>query len=272
MTEWLHSIPRLITDNESSIQEECENLFLELLLDCVSTVGSTISSQKKLVCDHSHAKTKSLETEFELLFPGGVLLLLKEICNGEVAPWVKKICTRLGKKKRLKPKIAAALQDIIKTSESLWLSHSMPIEEWTAPPGAWFLLSEVSEFLSKAVDWEFLHHHWQLVDKNGPGVEFDGRLDGIMSNSVAWAADRVFLLKTISNVSVELPSEPAAALAHNLLSRIEEFNMHSTEVSIICYHLFSDIYIYMEMLLCFLSLYSHFLCGPLILVFSLVDG
>jgi len=53
------------------------------------------------------------------------------------------------------------------------------------------------------------------------------------SNSVSWARDRVFLLQTISNVSVELPPEPAADLAHNLLKRIEEFNMHSTEVSII---------------------------------------
>ncbi|WJZ86890.1 hypothetical protein VitviT2T_006304 [Vitis vinifera] len=237
-TEWLHSIPRLITDNESSIQEECENLFLELVLDRVSRAGSTVSAHKKLVCNDLNAKTKSLEMEIELLFPGGVLVLLKEICNGEVAPWVKKICTSLGKKKRLKPKIAVALQGMIKASESLWLSHSMPIEKWTAPPGAWFLLSEVSEFLSKAVDWEFLHHHWQLVDKNGPGVEFrspvqdfDDGVDCSMSNSVAWAGDRVFLLKTISNVSVELPPEPAAALGHNLLTRIEEFNMHSTEVN-----------------------------------------
>ncbi|KAJ9700006.1 hypothetical protein PVL29_005713 [Vitis rotundifolia] len=237
-TEWLHSIPRLITDNESSIQEECENLFLELVLDRVSRAGSTVSAHKKLVCNDLNAKTKSLEMEIGLLFPGGVLVLLKEICSGEVAPWVKKICTSLGKKKRLKPKIAVALQGMIKASESLWLSHSMPIEKWTAPPGAWFLLSEVSEFLSKAVDWEFLHHHWQLVDKNGLGVEFrspvqdfDDGVDCIMSNSVAWAGDRVFLLKTISNVSVELPPEPAAALAHNLLTRIEEFNMHSTEVN-----------------------------------------
>lgn len=52
------------------------------------------------------------------------------------------------------------------------------------------------------------------------------------SNSVAWAQDRVFLLQTISNVSVELPPEPAADLAHELLKRVEEFNMHPTEVSI----------------------------------------
>lgn len=241
MTEWLHSIPRLVTDNESSIQEECENLFLELVLDRVSRAGSHVSAYSNPVQDDMTAQNKSIEIEIELLFPGGILALLKEICNGEVAPWVKKICTSLGKKKRLKPRIAVALQNIIKASESLWLSHSLPIEKWTAPPGAWFLLSEVSEFLSKAVDWEFLRHHWQLVDKHGPGVKvrppvqdgFDDGLDGIMSNSVAWAGDRVFLLKTISNVSVELPPEPAATLAHNLLSRIEQFNMHSTEVFLI---------------------------------------
>ncbi|KAF3946783.1 hypothetical protein CMV_026989 [Castanea mollissima] len=44
--------------------------------------------------------------------------------------------------------------------------------------------------------WEFLHHHLQLFNKHGVR---------------------------------ELPPEPAADLAHNLLKRIEEFNMHSTE-------------------------------------------
>ena len=243
-TEWLHSIPRLITDNESSIQEECENLFLELVLDRVSRAGSVCSPKKGSILSDSNLTAKSLEREMELLFPEGVIVLLQGICNGEVTPWVKKICTSLGKKKRLKPKIAIALQNIIKTSESLWLSHSMPIEKWTAPAGAWFLLSEVSAYLSKAVDWEFLHHHWQLLDKNGVENKFQspllqGNADedeaGIGSNSVAWAGDRVFLLQTISNVSVELPAEPAADLAHNLLKRVEKFSMHSTEVFIIGY-------------------------------------
>lgn len=231
--EWLHSVPRLITDNESSIQEECENLFLELVLDRVSRAGSTTNFYD------TDGNKKCIEKEMELLFPEGVLGILREICNGEVTPWVKKICTSLGNKKRLKPRIAVALQNIIRTSESLWLSHSMPIEKWTAPPGAWLLLSEVSAFLSKSVDWEFLHHHWQLLDKHGQGGEpkcslergeLDEGTEGIDSNSVAWAGDRVFLLQTISSVSVELPPEPAADLAHNLLKRIEEFNMHSTEV------------------------------------------
>ncbi|GFZ21796.1 binding protein [Actinidia rufa] len=231
--EWLHSVPRLITDNETSIQEECENLFLELVLDRVSRAGNTNFQNSKSVF-------YGFEREIELLFPEGVLGLLKEICNGEVAPWVKKICKSLGKKKRLKPKLASSLQNIIRTSESVWLSHSMPIEKWTAPPGAWLLLSEASAFLSKAVDWEFLCHQWELLDKYAPDGEVKSPLElgladeevvGIESNSVAWAGDRVCLLQTISNVSVDLPPEPAADLAHKLLQRIEEFNMHSTEVN-----------------------------------------
>ncbi|KAM0962714.1 uncharacterized protein LOC126606320 [Malus sylvestris] len=232
-TEWLHSVPRLIADNESSIQEECENLFLELVLERVSTVDSVSSL-------HDESVAKDTEMDVDLVFPEGVLCILKEICNGEVTPWVKKICTNLGKKKLMKPKFAISLQNIIRTSESLWLSQSLPIEKWTAPPGSWFLLSEVSAYLAKAVDWEFLNHHWQLFDKYGVGGEVQRPTaqgyaheeeEGIDSNSVAWAGDRVFLLQTISNVSVELPSELAADLAHNMLKRIHEFNMHSTEVN-----------------------------------------
>lgn len=232
--EWLHSVPCLITDNETSIQEECEKLFLELVLDRVLRAGSSGST-----LHDSNVKEKCIEKEIKLLFPEGVLGLLKEICNGEVTPWVKKICTSLGKKKRLKPKIAIALQNVIRSSESIWLKHSMTIEKWTAPAGAWFLLSEVSAYLPKAVDWEFLHHHWQLLDKYEAGGDFKSPLasrdeqedeEGIVSSSVSWAGDRVCLLQTISNVSVELPPEAAADLAHNLLKRIEGFNMHTTEV------------------------------------------
>ncbi|XP_076925854.1 condensin-2 complex subunit CAP-D3-like [Bidens hawaiensis] len=207
--EWLHSVPRLITDNETSIQEECENLFLELVVDRVSWAGSNVA---------------------DMSLSNGVLDLLKELCNGEVSPWVKKICTNLGKKKKLKPRVAVSLQNIIKKSESMWVTESKPIEKWLAPAGAWFLLSEVSGFLLKVVDWEFLYHHWQLLDKhesvNAPVEEEED----IESSSVDWAGDRVFLLQTISNVSVELPDEAAADLAHNLLKRIEDFSMHSMEV------------------------------------------
>lgn len=103
-TEWLHSVPRLITDNESSIQEECENLFLELVIDRICRSGSVGLPHNRATPNGSNAKVKSFEMEFELLLPEGVLGLLREICNGEVTPWVKKICTSLGKKNKLKHK------------------------------------------------------------------------------------------------------------------------------------------------------------------------
>ncbi|XP_074320803.1 condensin-2 complex subunit CAP-D3 [Silene latifolia] len=240
VTEWLHSVPRLITDSETSIQEECENLFMELVLERVSRVGcdvvNNVTTNQK-----SKATAINFKTQLATIYGEGVLDLLGELCNGEVAQWVRKICTNLGKKKRLKPKIATSLQNIIKTSESLWLSHSMPIENWTAPAGAWLLLSLVSSFLPKAVEWIFLHHHWKLLDKDEsnlnelksstPDSIMRVVVEGMESNSVSWAGDRVLLLETISNVSVELSPEPAAELAHDLLKRVEGFNMHSTEVN-----------------------------------------
>nr|GEV73953.1 condensin-2 complex subunit D3 [Tanacetum cinerariifolium] len=73
--EWLHSVPRLIADNETSIQEECENLFLELVLDRITRAGSNADFLER----NQHE----------------VLSLLKEICHGEVTPWVKKIAPPL---------------------------------------------------------------------------------------------------------------------------------------------------------------------------------
>ncbi|PIA61371.1 hypothetical protein AQUCO_00300726v1 [Aquilegia coerulea] len=212
----------------------------KLVLDRLSGVGNTGSINSTFPSCSANEKMKSLNTEMESVYPGGVLNILKGLCDSEVMICIRKICTSLGKKKRLKPAIAVSLQNIIKTSESVWLNHSWPIEQWTAPPGCWFLLSEVSSFLPKAVRWEFLHHHWQLLDKTelnnkigSPLIQRDmnSDLEGIGSESAAWAGDRVYLLQTISNVSVELPPEPAAELAHNLLKRLEEFNMHSTEVN-----------------------------------------
>ena len=63
-------------------------------------------------------------------------------------------------------------------------------------PGAWFLLSEVSVYLSKAVNWEFLHYYWQILDKYRAAGEFKSPypkefvhedVDDIESNSIAWA-------------------------------------------------------------------------------------
>lgn len=237
LVEWLHSVPRLVADNESSIQEECEYLFSELVLDRISLAASDSHSSNLILRKDSTIKGMDLEGKTEKLVLEGSLRLLNEICNSEVMPWVKKICSSLGKKKRLKPKIATALRSIIKSSEP-------------APAGAWFLLSEVSEFVPKAVDWEFLHHHWQLIDKMMikrktpvfPEVDVcDSEMTSVETNSLSLAGDRVFLLQTISNVSVELPPESAAELAHNLFKRIEEFNMHPTEAS---YRLFVSLHRY----------------------------
>ncbi|GKF25553.1 hypothetical protein Tco_0081447, partial [Tanacetum coccineum] len=92
----------------------------------------------------------------------------------------------LGKKSKLKPKVAISLQNIFRESESMWLAESKLIEKCP---------SEVEE----------------------------------EEASVDWAGNHVSLLQTTSNVSVELPAEPATDLAHNLHKRIEEFNMHSME-------------------------------------------
>lgn len=235
----MHSVTRLIRDNETSIQEECESLFSELVLDRVSRAGSSSSANYDSVACDPKGKKNSLNIEAESLYTEGVLGLLKEICDGEVLPWVKKICSSLGKKKKIQRQTAIALQNIIKASESRWLNDAMPMEKWTAPLGAWFLLSEVSAFVPKAVDWEFLHHHWQLLDKYKPATELQSPIGGgfmdeemvdAESHFIAWVGDRVFLLQTISNVSMDLPPEPAADLAQNFLKRLEGFNMHPTEV------------------------------------------
>lgn len=217
--EWLHAVPPLIMDNETSIQEECENLFLELVLNWISAVGN--------------AKVISDAPNLESVYSHDVLALLRGTCDFEVAPYVKKICASLGKKGKLKNSIATSLQNIITTSESIWTNNSMCIEKWTAPPGAWFILSEISPFVSGAIDWKFLHHHWELLDQ-ASSMNMNGSVDKLEPTSVMWAGDRVSLLQTISNVSRELPSKPAAELGHNLLNRIQNFYMHFTEVSKTC--------------------------------------
>ncbi|CAA6662046.1 unnamed protein product [Spirodela intermedia] len=193
--EWLHAVPPLIMDNETSIQEECENLFLELVLNWISAVGNA-----KIICDPPN---------LESVYSQDVLALLRGTCDFEVAPYVKKICASLGKKRKLKNSIATSLQNIITISESIWTKNSMRIEKWTAPPGAWFILSEISPFVSEAINWKFLHHHWELLDQ-ACSMDMNGSVDKLEPTSVMWAGDRVSLLQTISNVSRELPSKPAA--------------------------------------------------------------
>lgn len=215
MKEWLQAVPPLVIDSETSIQEECENLFLELVLN--------------RICRASNLKLDDDTITLEEAFPEGTLELLKNICDGEVAPCIKKICASLGKKKKLKPLLASSLQNIITISESLWLRNRMPIENWTAPIGSWWLLSEVSSFAPKSVNWKFLSHHWKLLDN--VGQDDKGKAcSQVEPNSAVWAVNRVSLLQTISNVSMELPVEPAAELAHSLLTRIENFDMNLSEV------------------------------------------
>jgi condensin-2 complex subunit D3 len=215
--EWLQAVPSLVIDSETSIQEECENLFLELVLN--------------RVCKAANLHLGDDSVNLEEVFPEGTLDLLKSICDGEVAPCIKRICASLGKKKKLRPLLATSLQNIVTISESLWLRSSKPIEKWTAPAGAWWLLSEISSFAPKSVNWKFLSHHWKLLDNVGQEDTGKASSEGD-PNSALWALDRVSLLQTISNVSMELPVEPAAELAHSLLTRIENFDMNLSEVSI----------------------------------------
>ncbi|CAL9074433.1 unnamed protein product [Musa textilis] len=213
--EWLHAVPRLIVDNESSIQQDCENLFLELVLDKISQAAKINFGNDA--------------TDLESFLPKGILRLLEGICDSEVAPCVRKICSSLGKKERIKMSVASSLQNIITASESVWLGSSKPIEKWTAPPGTWQLLSEVSLFSPKAIEWEFLHHHWHLLDKVSLEDQGKNSEEGDQS-SFMWAGDRVHLLHIISNVSLELPPEPATELACNLLDRLKNFSMNLSEV------------------------------------------
>nr|CAB3462282.1 unnamed protein product [Digitaria exilis] len=216
MKEWLQAVPPLVIDSETSIQEECENLFLELVLN--------------RICQAANLNLDDDSVKLEEVFPEGTLDLLKSICDGEVAPCIKKICASLGKKKKLKPLLASSLQNIITISESLWLRSHKPIESWTAPIGSWWLLSEVSSFAPKSVNWKFLSHHWKLLDNVGQDNDRGKACSQVEPNSALWAVNRVSLLQTISNVSMELPVEPAAELAHSLLTRIENFDMNLSEV------------------------------------------
>lgn len=205
-------------DNETSIQEECANLFLELILDWISRVG--------------FVKLEDNIQNLEISFPSSLLALMKEMCDEEITMNIKKICTSLGKKNKLKVSYAIALQNIITASEMAWKNSNIAIEKWIAPPGAWMLLSELSPFVSKAIGWKFLHHHWKLLDKENE-VASHGDLNETELVSATWITDRVSLLQIISNVSMGLPQEASADLAYNLLKRIEGFNMHLTEVVIL---------------------------------------
>lgn len=237
VTEWFQSALPLVMDNESSIQEECLSLFEELVVDRIAAVAASrlpgCSITKSLHMDGALVKLNP-EQELERLMPPGILVVLKGMAvDSAVSSCVKRVCTSLGKKKRLRAGITLALQNIITASRALWCSHSKEGTSsqhcWTAPAGTWLLLAEVSAFIPKAVGWEFLRTHWQLLEKKERASTPRGSTPGTKTNAV-WAADRVHLLQTISNVAVELPPDAAADLAAELLERLEGFNMDPTEV------------------------------------------
>ena len=185
------------------------------------------------------------EQELEKCLPPGILVALKAMADDSaVASCTKRACTSLGKRKRLRAGITLALQNIIAASKALWFSyHKEGIssqEYWTAPPGAWLLLAEVSAFIPKAVGWEFLRTHWQLLDKHKSSSVTPKSPKTVPQNKSVvhfadWAVARVHLLQTISNVAVELPPDAAADLATELLECLERFDMEPMEVCyIIC--------------------------------------
>ncbi|KAK1645979.1 hypothetical protein QYE76_063784 [Lolium multiflorum] len=69
--ERLQAVPSLVIDSVTSIQEECENLFLELVLN--------------RVCQSSNLNLDDDSDNLEEVFPEGTLDLLKSICDGEDA-------------------------------------------------------------------------------------------------------------------------------------------------------------------------------------------
>ncbi|KAH7445834.1 hypothetical protein KP509_01G026000 [Ceratopteris richardii] len=238
--EWFQSVVPLVLDNESSIYEECLSLFEELVLDRIASVATSKflggNRLNPLHMDGSILKLTA-EQELERRIPPGILVMLKGMADDSaVAACVKRVCTCLGKKRRLRAGVVLALQNIITTSRTLWCSHNKEgnsMQNWTAPAGAWLLLSEVSAFVPKAVGWEFLRTHWQLLEKETQDLNPRGssaKKSHTVGPFAAWAVDRVHLLQTISNVAVELPPDAAADLAAELLERLEGFSMDPSEV------------------------------------------
>ncbi|KAJ3698949.1 hypothetical protein LUZ61_002654 [Rhynchospora tenuis] len=157
--EWLQAVPPLIVDNETSIRDECENLFLELVLNHI--------------CQFADPRPSESSASSDPLFFESLLHLLKGVSDGEVASFIKQICTSLGKKKKLKPFFATSLQNIITASN---LTRH-------APEGAWWLLAEVSLYTPRAVDWGFLSYHWKLLADAGRKEKVcgdDGEMEAVL--------------------------------------------------------------------------------------------
>lgn len=168
-SEWLKSALPLALDNEVSLQEECLELFHELVLDRVASICHKRATVGRLQSGWSLSRKKATEVfgsrEGEDL-SRAVLMLLKEIADDStISSVVKRACTSLGQQGRLHAEIALALQSLISDPD-----HGFPEGKQAnllAPRGAWFLLSEVSAFVPKAVSWDFLRTHWQLLDNHG---------------------------------------------------------------------------------------------------------
>lgn len=254
MKVWLLSALPLAMDNETSLQDECLDVFQELVLDRVAAASSInlTSLNAKLQRSKERKKVPGMGVEDadpERMLPPGILDLLNIMADGgTVASCVHQICTRLGNRKRVTPAMAKGLQTMIN------VTTAKPRRRKSEAPcqGAWMLLAEVSVFVPKAVSWDFLRPHWQLLEKQdrsrrtpggfscqtargtpyscseGLGDRFTDNKD--TSVSAAWAADRIHLLQIIANVAMELPGEAIYGLASELLAHLEAFNMHPAEV------------------------------------------
>lgn len=152
--EWLKSALPLAFHNEQSLQDECLSFFEDLVFEKITLISTLNLS--KVQCSSGNTETStSQEThhnkDVESLLPVGALGLLKEMVDGRsISSCVTRICSTLGKKK-WRPDLALALQSLIS-------AHRSPHE-------VWFLLSEVTAYVPKAISSTFLQSHWKLLDK-----------------------------------------------------------------------------------------------------------
>lgn len=175
--EWLQSALPLALDNEVALQEECLDHFQELVINRVAMFLSQnlpgTNAESVQPCTTKQALKDTQNTAEEDLVrqrSTGSLALLKELADGAaVSSTVKRACGSLGRKARLSPQVAIALQDLISPLERN--TSKRQLQDCLIPAevlhGAWFLLSEVSAFVPKSISWTFLKTHWQSLEING---------------------------------------------------------------------------------------------------------
>ena len=66
--------------------------------------------------------------------------MLRELGEGEVHSWVKKIIGNLGEKYKVDVSVVLSLCFIIERSKRIWLEMKKPIDKWLVPTSMWFLL------------------------------------------------------------------------------------------------------------------------------------